>query len=575
MTLATALRTSYSARQAYQSALKTYRREKASHLRQQATSRNYEHYQADPVGFGERELAQQYTPDVERMMESVRDNIVTLARSANGTGKTHGAASVATWFYKSFPGAQVYTAAAPPEQNLKNLLWGEIEALTRSRPALFADDDLNVLRIRRHPKEFITGVAIPTTGTASQREAKFSGKHAPHLLFIIDEGDAVPAEVYKGIESCMSGGHVRLLVLFNPRAERGPVYIKERDRQANVVELSALDHPNVVTGENIIPGAVDRETTVRRINQWSRPLVGDTPSGRGTGERPDQECFTVPEYLVGVVAHDQKGTPYPPLPAGVRKIINPALSYMVLALYPAQAENQLISQAWVNAARARWDAYVAQYGEVPPKGVQPVAGHDVAEEGKDKNVQTFRYGGWVDRALIWGGIDTDASATKAAENSKRRKARVTHTDETGLGSGTAAKMTRLKVPAHGVKVASAPTTRSEEGEFEQLRDQLYWSVREWLRTDPGAMLPPSENLIEELTTPTYHKTRKGKIKVMEKVVMRELLRRSPDELDSLALTFAPGEPAKLPKEQPGHDSRWQSETTGRTRLDSGGRWKRY
>ena len=64
----------------------------------------------------------------------------------------------------------------------------------------------------------------------------------------------------------------RLLVMFNPRAEQGAPYRMIRDKVANVVELSAFEHPNVLTGENIIPGAVDRQTTVRRINQWTRPL---------------------------------------------------------------------------------------------------------------------------------------------------------------------------------------------------------------------------------------------------------------------------------------------------------------
>jgi len=52
------------------------------------------------------------------------------------------------------------------------------------------------------------------------------------------------------------------------------------------------------------------------------------------------------------------------------------------------------------------------------------------------------------------------------------------------------------------------------------------------------MLPPDEMLIEELAIPTYEVTN-GKIKVMKKETMRELLKRSPDRADSLCLTFAP------------------------------------
>ncbi len=80
--------------------------------------------------------------------------------------------------------------------------------------------------------------------------------------------------------------------------------------------------------------------------------------------------------------------------------------------------------------------------------------------------------------------------------------------------------------------------KTEAGEFHRLRDQLWWTVREWLRTDPGAMLPPDESLIEELSIPTYE-IKDGKIKIMSKDVMRELLGRSPDRCDALCLTFSP------------------------------------
>jgi hypothetical protein len=53
------------------------------------------------------------------------------------------------------------------------------------------------------------------------------------------------------------------------------------------------------------------------------------------------------------------------------------------------------------------------------------------------------------------------------------------------------------------------------------------------------MLPPDELLMEELQTPTYE-VRNGKVRIMAKPTMRELLRRSPDRADALCLTFAGG-----------------------------------
>jgi len=490
---------------------------------------NYSQYQGDPVGFGEQELGEVYTDDVKLMMESVRDNEITIAISSNAVGKTHCASRVAIWFYKAFPDSQVYTGAAPPESNLKKLLWGEIGHVQHRKPELFANDTETMLHIERHAKSFLTGVTIPSSGTEFQREAKFSGKHAPHLLFIIDEGDAVPDEVYRGIESCMSGGHVRLLIMFNPRAEVGEAYRMIRDRRAHVINLSAFNHPNVITGDDIIPGAVTRETTVRRINEWCRPVVDDEPVD-------ELSSFDLPDYLEGVIGRNQSGDPYPPLVAGKYKIMSPGFSYMVLGRYPAQAENQLISKEWILAARGRWDAYVAAKGEVPPDHILGIQGLDVGEFSGDANVAIFRYGGYVERPVVWGGIDLTATGERAATECHTRNVRIVNVDGTGVGAGVAPHMKRLGCFAISVKVASAPTEESELGEFKILRDQLWWSSREWLRIDPMAMLPPDDLLIEDLQTPTYE-IKDGKIRVMNKDTMRELLRRSPDRGDAFCMTF--------------------------------------
>ncbi len=47
----------------------------------------FKEYREDPVRFGVEVLGERFTPDIIRVMESVRDNQVTIARSGNGTGK--------------------------------------------------------------------------------------------------------------------------------------------------------------------------------------------------------------------------------------------------------------------------------------------------------------------------------------------------------------------------------------------------------------------------------------------------------------------------------------------------------
>lgn len=498
-------------------------------LQPQVGEWDHESYQDDPVRWGEEVLGETYTDDVKLLMRSVRDNRDTLAKSANSTGKSHSAARIALWFFFCFPDSQVYTAAAPPEDNLRTILWAEIGRIVEKHPLLFKGVKVSDLKIERHKKSFIKGLTIPTQGTEAQREARFSGKHAPSIMFIFDEADGIPNECYRGAESCMTNSHARLLAMFNPRHESGILYQKEKKKIIKVVGLSAFRHPNVTSGTDIYPGAVDRATTLRRINEWTEALL--------PGERIDAECFEVPDYLVGQSTASPAGEIYPPLPAGWRRIIEPQFSYMVLGEYPAVAEGQLISRAWVNSARARWDSYVSQNGRKPPVGIKPILGLDVAEMGVDSNVLAIRYGGFVSPLESWSEIDVNETADIAADHFFNVGAEFIAVDGTGVGAGVAPKLTRdFKADAYSVKLNSKPTFEVEDGEFTHMRDQLWWMTREWLRHDRSAMLPPDEKLMEELVTPTYAVT-SGKIKIMKKDDMRSLLGRSPDRAEALILTF--------------------------------------
>ena len=486
-------------------------------------------FSRNPAAFGEVVLGESYTEDVKRVFDSVVKNPVTVAISANAVGKTHAAARIAVWWYKTREGAQVYTAAAPPEKNLKTILWGEISSLVRKHPGLFQGDTIRSLEISRGPQEAIYGVTIPTSGTKEEREGKFSGKHAPELLFILDEGDAIPDEIYSGIESCMSGGNARLLIMFNPRGAMGHVRRLVDERRAAVVSLSAFRHPNVVEGRDVIPGAVTREQTVKRVCKWCRPLVDQEPV--------NEECFELPAFLEGAAAMDDNGEMLPPLTRGWYKIVEPAFSYMVLGQYPAVANQQLISPDWLAAARSRFDTWMNVRGNVPPEGVSPVAGLDVAEYGADLSMLCFRYGGFVPPLVVAGRMDTDALADAVKPMCDDRGAIRLNVDGTGVGSGVAPKVNRKGLPSFSVILSAKPTKSCEFGSFQILRDQLLWSIREWLRTDPGAMLPPDQMLLDELRALTYDVDPKGIIHVTQKDVIKELLKRSPDRLMALAMTF--------------------------------------
>lgn len=493
-----------------------------------------------------------------------KDHLFIVGEDFVPTHNSHGAALLAIWAYKCFPGSIVNTFAAPPERNLKEKLWGEIRTNTRINKRLFSKDRITTLKISDDGnnedsagKHAILGVTIPTSKTDEEKESVVSGSHAPFQFFVFDEGDAIPDPIYVGVDGCMSGGFERLLVMFNPKKRSGAAYRKIKDGSAKVIKLGAFTHPNVITGKDIIPGAVSRNVTVKRINSWTKPLA--------PGEEPNPKtCFKVPDFLVGKQAENDNGEMFPPLQAGWRLIQNQAFHYQVLGQYPAQSSNQLISSEYIDAARNRWDLYVAANGENPPEGVRPVNGVDVADEGGDWNSVCSRYGGYVPRIIKWKGVDVEISAHKSVDIHANLHAKRTNVESDGLGSSVAPTMgrqyyyrchkceksymdsisecpecgleiERIHVDAKKVKVGSKSGRKCDFGEFGLLRDELWWALREWLRTDNTAMLPPSKDLIEELEIVEYEVDKV--VKITSKKMMRKLLGRSPDEADALIQTF--------------------------------------
>lgn len=494
-------------------------------------------YKNDPVGFGEEILGETYTEDIKKLMRSVLEYPITVGMSATGPGKTHSSGAIAIWFYKVFaPDVQVYTVAAPPESNLKTLLWGEIGSRVRKHPNLFKEDAISIMNIVRHDKSFIRGLTIPTTGSEDERVSRFSGKHAPYILFVVDEADAVPDAVYRGIEGCMSGGMARLLLMFNPKRQAGKAYDYIKKRKANVVHLTAFGHPNVITGRDVIPGAVDRDKTLKRIHEMTEQVYLENEEEA----EQDPTIFKVPDFLVGTVTYDYGKNPYPPLEAGYRKIIDSQFYYQVLGIYPASGSNKLIPTDWLNRARSNWDLRKAEFGVKPPKGTKPIVGFDVADEGEDSNALCYRYGNFVDRLQVWKADVLD-SIDKAAFYLEGKNPQVVFVDKNGLGASVPKSLKRKGIKAKGIMVQESPEKDDKKikAEFNKLRDQLWWEVREWLK-NPGAMLPPDEMLFQELDMVEYEENLRGKIQVTSKDKLKkpEFLGRSPDRADALCLTFA-------------------------------------
>ena len=112
----------------------------------------------------------------------------------------------------------------------------------------------------------VLGLDLPGAGKiiafTSVDLSSFTGFHHPNgVLVCLTESQGLENFVYQGAFACIADGRSRLLAVGNSHGSAidGPFWRASEDESWSRFTLSALDHPNVVTGREVIPGAVTRQ----------------------------------------------------------------------------------------------------------------------------------------------------------------------------------------------------------------------------------------------------------------------------------------------------------------------------
>jgi hypothetical protein len=507
------------------------------------TAGDYDHYREDPVGFARDILhIHTLTGDQVSLMESVVDYKKTVVESATTVGKTFVLAIICLWFYKTGgDDVKVYSCAAPPEDNLRHLLWGEIYALVNRNPGVFKDDHITSSMYIGRGKSHIKGVLIPKSSSDEMLQTTFSGKHAARILFVADEADNIPDPVFRGIDGCLSGGHARLVACLNPKRREGEAYRLTREHKARHLHMSAFSHPNVITGKSIIPGGVSRESVVTGINEWAEWIPEEKV------EKESERFFQLPEYLVEATAIAGNGREYIPLRAGWYRIIDPMLATTVLGIYPPDAGGSAIRQEWLDQAASLWMSILAMNsGEIkPPVDTRPNMGYDVSGEGVDSHSLATRYQTWLAPLESWNDANPDESFLRVAKKARDANVALLAIDITGVGAAGPSRIANIdaKLPVVGVHFAETSSGYSEFGAFKYVKDEATWLLREDLRQGKLA-IPPEDHsfeakrLHEALRKVAFFKN--GNFLVTkDKTKMTKELGYSPDELEAVILTYVP------------------------------------
>lgn len=220
--------------------------------------------------------------------------------------------------------------------------------------------------------------------------------------------------------------------------------------------------------------------------------------------------------------------------------------------YSASVEGICIPAEWVKAA----------VGLALKASGPRVAGYDVADEGKNRNVLIVRQGPVYSRPESWRGLHTTASAFKSREIAERLKVERLFYDVVGVGVGIKGAYDAMATPpAFALAPINTgnppsetvwPDKQTSAEKFLNLRAELWWLARTrfektYERVVEGIAHPdedcisvPNEpELIAQLSQPKAFRTETGKIKIESKEAMSKRGIASPDFADAFVMALAP------------------------------------
>jgi phage terminase large subunit len=463
-----------------------------------AANRSRRAWTDDPVIFCRDALGVELWDLQAEVARAIATCVKVAVRSGHKIGKTKLAACIAIWWAFTRPRGRV-VITAPTFHQVKDLIWHEIVSVLLGTN----------LDIPSPPKDPSTGIKWADgryiIGMSTDKPENIAGFSGDQLLFLVDEASGVDERIFEALNGNMAGG-ARMLMIGNPTQTSGTFYgaFHDNARFWERFHISSEQTPNVVSGEIVVRGLATRAWIEERKQEW----------GEGS----------------------------------------PLYDIRVRGDFPSQGSNAVIGLALVEAAKARW---VETTGPSDPTTI----GVDVARFGDDDSVMAVLRGNRLVDIEAVHGFDVVAVAGKVLELARKHRAMgqrrtIIKVDTIGVGGGVADILRQHKglVEVFDVNVSEAATC---EG-YSKLRDQLWFSLADWLQT--GAIKPDGK-LEAELVTPTYSFDLQGRQRVEPKDKIKERIGRSPDRADALALAVYNAAPSRILPPRP-RSGRWGDNARG-------------
>ena len=423
-------------------------------------------------------------------------------RSPHGAGKTCVAAWVVLWGILTADDVKVVTTASAWRQ-LTKFLWPEVHKWA----ARLRWDILGRMPFDPRTEEMQLSIKLghqrEAFPVASDNPAFIEGAHAKRIVYVYDEAKAIPDGLWDAAEGAFSTAGIQdhevyALAISTPGIPAGRFY--DIHRRAAGYEDWWTRH---ITLDEVIAADRISETWARqRAIQWGED--------------------------------------------------NPVYLNRVLGEFASDPENSVIMLPWVEAAIERWHEINDESAWEPFTSL----GVDVGR-GSNPTVIAIRHGDAIKEirtnkskdTMIVAGIVHGILESVAKSNTKAIPRAIV--DVIGVGAGV---VDRLREYGHkfitAFNAGESTDRRDTSGEltFMNKRSAMWWRMRDMLSpSSPRQVaLPPDDDLVVELTMPTWSETQGGRIKVEPKLSIsgklssragRDADTRSTDKADAVLQAF--------------------------------------
>lgn len=455
-------------------------------------------YENEPVRFVEQ-LILPYFPKVEirpyqaDILEAIAELPRVAVRKGNGVGATTAAVWADLWFLCSRPLSKVITTAGTGRQ-VKDIFWAEMHKWGKRSLPIASRIIMNTMecRIRGHEKTWFSLGFTAKERADNIESGTAEGWHADSLLYIIDEGKAVPDAIYREATGSMTGEEAKLLVLSVPGGIEGQFYrIFSRLRTSwKCFHIPAAKKKYIDDDDKLEHGR-DEKGRYRYVP--NSKLVSQESIDEKLEDGEDSQLF----------------------------------QNRALGEFSAKTEHGLIKLPWIEAAIERWKANK----DMKPTGKRRV-GCDVGAGG-DCSAMAPRIGMRVLPLTIYRGEDTMEMLGILRKECRKIKAKGI-IEDVGVGWSV---MTRARELGYNMAPFKPGAKPQDKKKFANLRAESWWRIR-MLFKKRLIEIPDDQELIEELLAIKYKILSEEKYIIWPKEKIIKALKRSTNKADAVMIAFS-------------------------------------